>query len=100
MGWNKCVLRVKPDASATRKKELRWDYQVTSDMGSMDWLFVATTMVLWWLWAAALGRQGEIDINEFLQYVLVEWVGDAVLWEGKVERCCTKTEEELKVAEE
>ena len=68
MGWNKCVLRVKLDASAARKKELRWNYRDTSDMGSMNWLFVVTAAVLWWLLVAALGQQGEIDINEFLRY--------------------------------
>ena len=62
------VLRVKPDASAARKKELRWNYRDTSDMGSMNWLFVVTAAVLWWLLVAALGQQGEIDINEFLRY--------------------------------
>ena len=32
--------------------------------------------------------------------VLVKWVGNAVLWDGKVEWCCTETKEELKVAGE
>ena len=91
---------MKQDASAATKKELIWDYQVTSDIGSMDWLLVATAAVLWCLWAMALGRQGEIDINEFLQDYLVKWIGDAVLWDDKVEWCCTETKEELKVAME
>ena len=62
----------------------RWDYRVTSDMGLMDWLFVATRAVLWWLWATALGRQGEIDINEFLQYCSGEvgWQHGTLRWQG------------------